>query len=1155
MREFHVSRQARDRYQFDDTLFSLSGNVIFANFHAARQFAQKLNQKRDLVNYPEQAIRAGQINAMGLIDEIMHLVVNLYDRQASQGVMEKAYAALEKRTGPETLNKVLRQFTAQFPPVRVYRGQASVEEYLAEETDGVPNRAVALEELLMLWVANMNPAFEPFQELFNDQSLGSDTAYRRVIQELRSFFAEQPVFGPDQQPLIEMLRAPAIAVPQSLPGQLEFIRERWGDLLGQHLYRLLSSLDLVKEEERMRFGGPGPIPVPVYDRSSMSGVEEVERFSEDRDWMPRLVMIAKNTYVWLDQLSRKYNRTIRYLSDIPEEELRTLAEWGFSGLWLIGLWERSEASARIKQLGGNEDAIASAYSIAGYQIANELGGELAYQGLREKAWRYGIRLASDMVPNHMGIDSSWVIEHPDWFIALDYSPFPGYSFSGPDLSPVPQVSIFLEDHYFTRTDAAVVFKRVDNQTGQAVYIYHGNDGTSMPWNDTAQLNYLNAAVREAVIQTILDVARRFPIIRFDAAMTLAKKHYQRLWFPEPGSGGAIPSRAEYGMTRADFDRALPEEFWREVVDRVAAEVPDTLLLAEAFWLMEGYFVRTLGMHRVYNSAFMNMLRNEDNANYRLVMKNTLEFDPEIMKRFVNFMNNPDERTAVDQFGKGDKYFGVAVMMSTLPGLPMYGHGQIEGFAEKYGMEFKRPLWEESVDPYLVERHRREIFPILHKRYLFSGMKHFLLYDFFTPEGSVNEDVYAFSNGTDTERALVVYHNRFASTQGWIRLSVGYMQKGAGEERPIVQRSVSEGLNLSPAADRFVIFRDLTCNLEYIRSTQELAERGLFLDLQAYKYHVFTDFREVQDDAGQSFRHLADYLAGRGVPNIQHAMKELLLAPVQEPFRKLVHPGFMQYLLDNRSTSRAETLPDDLLEQSEQRVRSLLAGIESLTGFNRNPEAIATEIQHRMQTVLKLSALQEHFPVPGGKRYQAAVDYLRAGLQENRRAWVTLLAYAYLHNLGKLGGVDGYEARGQSWLEEWQFGRILSGTAEGMGFSGEDAWKIARQVSLLIGQQNWYEDLQDESAQSILRHWLADDEIQRLLGVNRYKDILWFNQEALEEYVWWMTAVAFLSATGADRSASQMTEDLLGADEIAGEILRAARQSEYQVSKLLAALAE
>ena len=109
--------------------------------------------------------------------------------------------------------------------------------------------------------------------------------------------------------------------------------------------------------------------------------------------------------------------------------------------------------------------------------------------------------------------------------------------------------------------------RQDHATGEARFIYHGNDGTSMPWNDTAQLDYLNPEVREAVIQTILSVARRFPIIRFDAAMTLAKKHYQRLWFPLPGDAGAIPSRAEHGMSRPDFDAVFPHEFWREVVDR------------------------------------------------------------------------------------------------------------------------------------------------------------------------------------------------------------------------------------------------------------------------------------------------------------------------------------------------------------------------------------------------------------------------------------------------------------------------------------------------------------------------------------------------------------------------------------------------------------
>ena len=67
------------------------------------------------------------------------------------------------------------------------------------------------------------------------------------------------------------------------------------------------------------------------------------------------------------------------------------------------------------------------------------------------------------------------------------------------------------------------------------------------------LNYLKSEVREAVIQTIIHVARRFPIIRFDAAMTLAKRHYQRLWFPEPGSGGDIPSRAADGLSKDQFD--------------------------------------------------------------------------------------------------------------------------------------------------------------------------------------------------------------------------------------------------------------------------------------------------------------------------------------------------------------------------------------------------------------------------------------------------------------------------------------------------------------------------------------------------------------------------------------------------------------------------
>ncbi len=242
--------------------------------------------------------------------------------------------------------------------------------------------------------------------------------------------------------------------------------------------------------------------------------------------MPSLVLLAKNAYVWLDQLSKKTGTQLTRLDQIPDEALDELKRSGITGLWLIGLWERSPASKRIKQLRGNPDAVASAYSLFSYDIAADLGGDKSYQNLRDRAWARGIRLASDMVPNHMGINSRWLIEHPDWFVSLSHSPFPSYSYSGPNLSWDERVGIYIEDHYFNNTDAAVVFKRVDNWTGQEKFVYHGNDGTCMPWNDTAQLNYLKPEVREAVIQTILHVARKFPVIRFDAAMTLAKRHYR-----------------------------------------------------------------------------------------------------------------------------------------------------------------------------------------------------------------------------------------------------------------------------------------------------------------------------------------------------------------------------------------------------------------------------------------------------------------------------------------------------------------------------------------------------------------------------------------------------------------------------------------------------
>ena len=1149
MFEFHVSRIAREKYEFDQTLFSFNGNVIFADFLAVRTFTQRINGNRDLVSYPEQAVRAGDINAIGLIDEIFHLIFSLYRKQINPKIMQEAYAVLETTFGQRVLSNVLTRFTAEFPPVDVYSGRLSVQEFLASETDGMPHTLIALEEIVMLWVTNKNPGVSPFLELFDDTFLTQETVYRQVMETLQNFFFVQEKFGPDNQDLLTMLRSPAIAEPYSLSGQLEFIRTKWGALIGDYLYRLLNSLDLINEEKKAIWAGPGPTLVPNFDISEM---EDDENFSLDSHWMPRTVMVAKNSYVWLYQLSLAYYRDIKHLDQIPDEELDKLAAWGFNGLWLIGVWERSGASKTIKQLCGNPDAVASAYSLRNYGIAVDLGGEAAFENLRNRAWQRGIRLASDMVPNHMGIDSDWVLHHPDWFLSVPYSPFPAYSFNGTNLSPDDHIGIYIEDHYYDRTDAAVVFKRVDFQSGDTRFIYHGNDGTSMPWNDTAQLDYLNTEVREAVIQTILHVARKFPIIRFDAAMTLAKKHYQRLWFPEPGTGGAIPSRAERGLTKEQFDKVFPIEFWREVVDRVAQEVPETLLLAEAFWLMEGYFVRTLGMHRVYNSAFMNMLRNEENVKYRQLIKNTLEFDPEILKRYVNFMNNPDEKTAVEQFGKGDKYFGICTLMATMPGLPMFGHGQIEGFAEKYGMEYYRPYWDEEPDNYLIQRHQQDIFPLLKRRELFSGVNEFLLFDFFTGEGRVNEDVFAYTNGSDHSRALVIYHNHFGSTKGWIKASASYLNKTSGV---LESQTLHDGLCLHPAQNRYVIFRDTHNGLQYIRPTEEVRDKGLYFELDAYQYHVFMDFNEVDENDSGQYSQLAGYLNGRGVPSIDEALKELMLAPVLRPLQSLASPDILKELFNARITKPDHKLSADLLNIHQEKYRYLIESLEKFTNSKTDVDAIVREAQRGLEAILKLPMFEDRYPFPGSTNYQEMLTYVQHNLASYPFVWYLLILWNDLRLIGKvITDKPEYTEISRGWLDEWGILRYLEHVLMDSGLDTGQAQSGMTILRLLTSQQNWIDGSQHKTALSLIEGWLSVEEIRAFLNVNRFHEKLWFNKEAFESMLWWMMTIGLVSRVAVpNMSLTEALEDLLDAYHQMMTLRVAEENSEYQLEKLLEGL--
>jgi glycosidase len=1140
MFEFHISRTSRDTYQFDKALYTTSGNVIFASPHAAREFADKMNKIRDAASHPERAVKASDINAMGLIDEVLHFMIELYRREVNPNVMKDAYDFASVKL--DKMEAAVKLFPELFPPLDVYQGKKSVAEYLASDTKGFSNKHITLEEILLLYISNENPAFRPYKELFDDRDLRKETPYIKIITYIEEFLRTQKPFGPFGQSLFDLLHAPMRAHPDSLHDQLEYIRKHWGPMLAELFIKILGGLDLIKEETRFRGFFKGSAPVPFF---GLKDLEDLERFSADVDWMSSLVLIAKSVYVWLFQLSKKYGRDIWRLDQIPDEELELLARWGFSGLWLIGIWERSPASKKIKQWTGNPEAAPSAYSIYDYVISHSLGGEEAFYNLKSRAMRYGIRMATDMVPNHVGIYSKWVVEHPDWFIQLDHPPFPAYRFTGGNLSDDERVEVYIEDGYWSRSDAAVVFKRVDRWTGDVRYIYHGNDGTSMPWNDTAQLDLLKHEVRQALISETIDIARKFPIIRFDAAMTLAKRHFQRLWFPPPGYGGDIPSRSEHGVSQEEFDRLFPVEFWRELVDRVAVEAPNTLLLAEAFWLMEGYFVRSLGMHRVYNSAFMNMLKMEENSKYRDVMKNVLRFNPEILKRFVNFMNNPDEDSAVAQFGKGDKYVGVATLMATLPGLPMFGHGQIEGYAEKYGMEYYRSYWDESVDEDLVRRHEYEIFPLLRKRHLFSGVDNFVLYDFQAPEGHVNEDVFAYSNIFGDERTLVVYNNRYADASGYIRRSVGMNIERSGR-RHIVHKGLGEGLMLKNEDGLYYLLRDEKSGLEYIKNSRSLWNDGFHVSLGAYKCQVFSSFIELRDFDGNC-RRLDEMLKGSGVPDVMTMLREFHYEKVLQPFKALVQADGLRTLLD-KGRSDGQVSPE-----FKEKLTSFYRNAREFLGAPGSETAVTDEAVSLLETLFNLDRSR----IKQAKKNKP-LTYIFSRISDavpmDMSGWRIPIMFSLVSGLGELSDSDDPGQKVRALLDEWLLGKAIFNVFSSMGVE----WGKAGYEVLIIKILTKYQDLSDipdsKGIRSRFREMMNDDEVREFLGFNLFEEKWWFNKESMELFIYWISLIMSLRRLSGKRHSEVKTNKVLESIfDTAQELLSIVAQSGYEVSKLVALL--
>ena len=93
--EFHINRAVRDEYGLERALFSLTGNVILIDMRRTRELAARCNERVGKENGPDKPVNAGDLAAMGLIDEILHYMTAQYLKQAQRDVFGEALELVE----------------------------------------------------------------------------------------------------------------------------------------------------------------------------------------------------------------------------------------------------------------------------------------------------------------------------------------------------------------------------------------------------------------------------------------------------------------------------------------------------------------------------------------------------------------------------------------------------------------------------------------------------------------------------------------------------------------------------------------------------------------------------------------------------------------------------------------------------------------------------------------------------------------------------------------------------------------------------------------------------------------------------------------------------------------------------------------------------
>ncbi|HXZ28365.1 MAG TPA: alpha-amylase family glycosyl hydrolase [Terriglobales bacterium] len=326
------------------------------------------------------------------------------------------------------------------------------------------------------------------------------------------------------------------------------------------------------------------------------------------------------------------------------------------------------------------------------------------------------------------------------------------------------------------------YVRVQSPRGELI-LAHGRDPYFDGWPDSLQLDYSNPATQEAMLAELVKVAGQCDGVRCDMAMLLLPEVFERTW----------------------GRRAEP--FWPRAIQRVRAQFPEFCFLAEVYWDLEWTLLEQ-GFDFAYDKRLYDRLRTGQARPVREHLQAGLDYQ----RHLARFLENHDEPRAAAVFPAG-MHEAAATITFLTPGLRFFHQGQFEGRRKRIPVHLIRAP-EEPADP-VLRRFYEDLLAVLRRPEAREGEWR-LLECVPAWEGNGSHDaLIAFAwQDAGGERLLVAVNYAAHPTQGYVRLPF----PGLGGRRWRLQ--------------------DLLSEARYERDGNDLAARGLYLDVVPWQQHAF-----------------------------------------------------------------------------------------------------------------------------------------------------------------------------------------------------------------------------------------------------------------------------------------------------------------------------